>query len=47
MALDFRQVQAQVNQLGENASTRQRQLQEKRLKALGLLEHYASDFAAL
>ncbi len=47
MALDFRQVQEQVRQLGENAPARQRDLQERRDAAQDLLEQFAADFDSL
>ncbi len=47
MSLDFRQVQAQVKKLGENASARQQLLRARRETARRLLQENATEFEAL
>jgi len=47
MTLDFRQVQEQVVQLGENAPLREKQMNERRERAANLLAHYAQELDVL
>jgi hypothetical protein len=47
MTLDFRQVQEQVVQLGENAPLREKQMNERRESAANLLAQHAQELEAL
>ena len=47
MTLDFRQVQEQVVQLGENAPLREKQMNERRARAANLLAQHAQELEAL